>query len=96
MITDAIHRAGSEIGRHAHARAGFNLVLRGGYGEHTRGAFEFHPPATLIMKPAGEPHANRFDGSGARCLLTAGTLAVTCARAPCGAKARPRPAAGLR
>jgi AraC family transcriptional regulator len=69
VVTETAHRPGSAIASHAHARAGFNLVLEGGYGEGMRGAFELHPPATLIAKPAGEPHVNRFDERGARCLL---------------------------
>jgi AraC family transcriptional regulator len=69
VVTETVHLPGSAIEPHAHARAGFNLVLEGGYGEGTQGAFHLHPPATLIAKPAGEPHSNRFDERGARCLL---------------------------
>lgn len=69
VATETVHLPESAIESHAHARAGFNLVLEGGYGEGTRGAFHLHPPATLIAKPAGEPHSNRFDERGARCLL---------------------------
>lgn len=69
IVTETVHEAGCATELHAHARPGFNLVLEGRYGERLRGSFDVHPPATLIVKPAGEPHANRFDDTGARCLL---------------------------
>jgi AraC family transcriptional regulator len=69
VVTETVHRPRSEVEFHAHARAGLNLVLAGRYGEEIGGEFELHPPTTLIAKPAGEPHANRFDALGARCLL---------------------------
>ena len=69
VVSETFHTAGSATEPHAHERAGFNLVLEGGYGERMAGGFDVHPPATLIVKPAGEPHANRFERSGARCLL---------------------------
>ena len=69
VVSETVHAAGSAIESHAHARASFNLVLAGRYGERVGRDLHLHPPATLIAKPAGEPHANRFDGEGARCLL---------------------------
>lgn len=69
VLTETTHAAGTTIGSHAHARAGINFVLAGRYGEETRGRFLSHPPATLIIKPAGEPHVNRFEDRGAHCLL---------------------------
>ena len=69
IVTETVHRPGSEIELHSHARAGLNLVLAGRYGEKIGSEFHLHPPTTLIAKPAGEPHANRFDAMGARCLL---------------------------
>lgn len=69
VVSETVHLPGTEIESHAHARASLNLVLVGRYGEQTGGEFRLHPPTTLIGKPAGEAHANRFDGTGARCLL---------------------------
>lgn len=69
VATETLHGPGTEIPRHAHARAGLNVVLEGRYGEGTPGAFHVHPPVTVIVKPAGEPHVNRFEGTGARCVL---------------------------
>ena len=69
ILTETRHAPRTTIDSHAHIRAGINLVLGGRYGERVRGSFQIHPPATLIVKPAGEPHANRFEESGARCLL---------------------------
>ena len=90
ILTETAHAAGHASEMHAHARPGFNLVLEGGYGERMQGAFDVHPPATLIVKPAGEPHANRFEGAGARCLLVEfEPAALASIRAVTGALDRP-------
>lgn len=69
VVSETVHLPGTEIQSHAHALASLNLVLAGRYGEQAGGEFRLHPPATLIAKPAGKAHANRFDRTGARCLL---------------------------
>ena len=69
VVTETVHLPYSKIEFHAHSRTGFNLVLAGRYGERIESVFQDHPPATLIVKAAGQPHANRFDAEGARCLL---------------------------
>lgn len=69
ILTETLHAPRTTIDKHAHARPSLNLVLAGAYGERTGGDLAIHPAATLIVKPAGEPHANQFDTLGARCLL---------------------------
>lgn len=69
ILTETLHAPRTTIDEHAHARPSLNLVLAGAYGERTSGELQIHPAATLIVKPAGEPHANQFDTLGARCLL---------------------------
>jgi AraC family transcriptional regulator len=68
-LLETRHPQGMVIGRHEHERSCVNFVLQGCYREdyaHLSGAFG---PQTLVFKPGGEPHANRFLDGSARCLL---------------------------
>lgn len=69
LMSRTRHRRGQRIGAHEHSAASLNFVLRGSYGETFRNKSEDHVPDTLLLKPAGAEHANRFDGSSASCLL---------------------------
>ncbi len=69
LISRTFHDRGQRIGPHEHSAASLNFVLHGSYGETFRDRSEDHCPDTLLLKPAGARHANRFDGSDASCLL---------------------------
>ena len=69
LISRTYHGRGQRIGPHEHSAASLNFVLLGSYGETFRNKSEVHSPDTLLLKPAGAMHANRFDGSDASCLL---------------------------
>lgn len=59
----------TEVPTHTHENATIVLTLSGDYRESYRGASSWHPPLTIIAKPAGERHANRVGEHAARCLV---------------------------
>jgi AraC family transcriptional regulator len=59
---------GDAIPRHAHAKAGFCLVLGGTYEERYAGRTLACRPRTVTFSPAGEEHANVFSAPRAHCL----------------------------
>jgi AraC family transcriptional regulator len=69
VLSETRHCRGFVTTRHAHARASLNVVLAGGYAETLDGASRTSPVGTVIVKPAGQSHANAFQDSDARCLL---------------------------
>ena len=69
LISETFHGQGLSVRPHEHASANVNFVLGGGYGEGFRGRTEVHLANTLLYKPAGARHSNRFDAAPARCLL---------------------------
>src|SRR5918993_185359 len=77
VVSETMHRQGQHLGRHAHERATINFVLGGSYAETFGGKTHAYGPATLIVKPAGEAHANHFRDASARCLLIELTPART-------------------
>jgi AraC family transcriptional regulator len=58
--TSVVFPAGAELARHEHASTTVAIITRGGFlevhGPHERAC----PPGTVLIEPAGEPHANRF------------------------------------
>lgn len=64
-----VHAPGLQLEKHSHERASINLVLRGHYAESFNGSSDAYSPLSLIVKPAGESHANSFREEGAKCLL---------------------------
>ena len=68
-LTETVHARGMVLARHAHRHACINFVLAGVYDERIEGVEQQHGPLGLVFKPALAEHANRFESSGARCLL---------------------------
>jgi AraC family transcriptional regulator len=55
------HRAaGLRIPRHSHDCTNIALCVSGAYDETVGGRWRRITPATLVVRPAGEPHANRY------------------------------------
>lgn len=59
------------IPRHEHERAGFCLVLDGGYEERGGGTMVRYDPAMLVFHPAGTTHTNVVSPRGSVCLTVA-------------------------
>jgi AraC family transcriptional regulator len=53
------------LGPHAHGRMTLAVVLSGGFDGSWDGHAGACPPGTLLVEPAGEPHANRFGSRSA-------------------------------
>ncbi|MEO7732132.1 MAG: AraC family transcriptional regulator [Kofleriaceae bacterium] len=62
------HHARGALPAHAHAAAGLCLLLDGALSEVRRGRAVAVGPGELIVRPAGDEHADRFGAAGATCL----------------------------
>lgn len=69
VVSETVHHQGQNLARHAHERASINFVLSGAYAETFRGSNHAYGPASIIVKPEGEAHANHFREASAHCLL---------------------------
>lgn len=68
-LVEATYREGLEVGRHEHGRPLLVAVLSGIQEEQVEGRSLDCGAGTALFHPPGEPHANRFGGRGARCLI---------------------------
>lgn len=60
---------GLRLPRHAHGNDQLVFVLEGSYSERWTGRDLRLRPGSVIFRPAGEPHANAFDGDDVLALL---------------------------
>jgi AraC family transcriptional regulator len=88
VVSETVHRHGQNLPRHAHERASINFVLSGAYAETFRGTSDAYGPASVIVKPAGETHANHFRDAAAHCLLIELTHAPNASVQACFAAAQ--------
>lgn len=84
IFTETYHAPGFVLSRHDHECANFNFTVSGQCRETMRGRSEECGPSSLVIKPAGEAHANRYGPSGARCLIVEVTPARLKTLAPHG------------
>jgi AraC family transcriptional regulator len=70
-IAECLYSPGQEIPLHQHERAGFCMVLDGGYQERTGRSRLECEPSTLLFHPAGDVHADVISDRGSRCLHVA-------------------------
>lgn len=68
VLTDTLYAPHLKLPRHAHERACFSFVLKGGFTEEYRNTARTCSPASIIYLPPGEVHADHFHSNGARCL----------------------------
>jgi len=68
-LLESRYRAGQRSVPHVHAAASFCLVLQGRFVHFYRGKTERCEPRSLLFYRPGEPHAERFLASGARCFI---------------------------
>jgi AraC family transcriptional regulator len=66
-VSETHHRSG-DLAEHAHAAAGFCLLVGGGFAEIRRGRATAVRRGELIVRPPGDEHADRFAPGGATCL----------------------------
>lgn len=69
ILTETLHQPRVVLPRHQHERANINLTIKGSFRETIGNKPQECIPASLLVKPAGESHANRYGDQGARCLV---------------------------
>lgn len=68
IVTETRYRAHASLPRHAHEYACVVLVLRGSFQERFDSQERMGEPGMVIVRPAGEPHSDRYMRAGGRCL----------------------------
>ncbi len=71
LFTETYHPPNFVLPRHDHEWANFNFTVRGNCRETTRRLDEECGPYSLVIKPSGEAHSNRYGSQGARSLIVA-------------------------
>ncbi len=65
---ECTYEADSALPVHAHEHPQLTMVLRGGYVERHGGISMSCEEGTVLFRPAGDAHADRFSAKGAACL----------------------------
>lgn len=69
VLTETFRPAGLVLPPHFHEHANIALTVEGSFVETVGAeAYEVHP-ASVIFRPAGEKHSNRYGNTAARCLI---------------------------
>jgi AraC family transcriptional regulator len=68
IVTETRYGAYASLPRHAHEYACVVLVLRGSFQERFDSQERTGEPGMVIVRPAGEPHSDRYMRAGGRCL----------------------------
>jgi AraC family transcriptional regulator len=68
-LAEVVYRPNVRTARHSHPDARFVLVLRGSLSEELSAGSLVHEAASLLFRPAHEPHALSTGDRGARCLI---------------------------
>ncbi|NNE99940.1 MAG: helix-turn-helix transcriptional regulator [Pyrinomonadaceae bacterium] len=69
VLTETKHKPNLSLCRHGHQRASIACVLEGYYIENIDSRNYECNPHSLLIKPAGEYHSNKYDRVGAHCLI---------------------------
>ena len=68
LLSETRYAAGAALETHAHDYACVVVVLAGTFRERAERRERECAQGTVIVRPEGEPHSNRFERSGGRCL----------------------------
>jgi AraC family transcriptional regulator len=68
LLTETRYAGGSALSTHAHEYGCLVIVLDGTFDERVDAKTRRVVPGTLLMRPEGEPHSDRFGSGGGRCL----------------------------
>ena len=69
VLTETTHRPNHELTGHNHELTNIAFVLNGSFTEILHGRSIDCCPQSLLVKPAGAAHSNRYGSRGVRCLL---------------------------
>ncbi len=67
-LTETTYDADAALQTHSHEYACLVMVLQGAFRERFGAKTREGAPGMVIVRPAGEPHSDRFSGHGGRCL----------------------------
>jgi hypothetical protein len=68
LLSETRYASGAALETHAHDYACVVVVLAGTFRERAERRERECAQGTVIVRPEGEPHSNRFERSGGRCL----------------------------
>ncbi|HEX8267312.1 MAG TPA: AraC family transcriptional regulator [Pyrinomonadaceae bacterium] len=69
VLTETFHAPHLVLPRHDHERANINLTLDGSFRETVGNHPQESEPDSILIKPAGESHGNKYGDKGAHCLI---------------------------
>jgi AraC family transcriptional regulator len=69
VLTETTHPANHRLSRHTHELTNIAFVLKGSFTESLNRRSIECAAQSLLIKPAGEAHANLYGSQGMRCLL---------------------------
>jgi len=69
VLTETFHKPGVILPRHDHECANFNLTLDGAFRETLGSCPQECEAGSVLVKPAGESHADKYGHKGAHCLI---------------------------
>ena len=67
-MSETHYAGGSTLRKHSHEYACFVVALEGTFQDSCGRADRTVAPGTVILRPPGDPHWNRFSAAGGRCL----------------------------
>jgi len=68
VLSETRYGSDAALPTHAHEYACLVVALWGGFEEHCGTTTRSIEPGTVIVRPQGEPHSDRFASGGGRCL----------------------------
>jgi AraC family transcriptional regulator len=68
VLSETLYGSGAALPTHAHAYACVVVAFDGTFQERRETKTRTVEPGTIIVRPEGEPHSNRFGRGGGRCL----------------------------
>lgn len=69
VLTETVHAARSELARHEHANPNVNFVLHGTFGERVERRDCLCETGSVLLKPGGASHSNRYGEHRVHCLI---------------------------
>ncbi len=93
-ITETVHPGRLELRPHEHENPNINIVLDGGLEERVQEHAHTCLPGSMLLKPAGARHSNRYGNGPTRCLILEFDQAL-CLRGDAAILFRPGPADGM-
>lgn len=68
LLTETRYARDAALSTHSHEYGCLVIVLDGTFDERFEANTRMVRPGTVILRPQGEPHSDRFGGGGGRCL----------------------------